>query len=369
MKAIHIVSFDNPYPANYGGVIDVFYRIKALHEAGVKVHLHAFIYGDRKPNKELENYCEKVIYYPRKSFVLSLKPYITSTRNDAQLLSNLLKDEHPILFEALHCCYFLDHPSLAKRTKWVRMHNIEHDYYRLLSESEGFGFKKLYLKMEAMLLKPYESILNHAQIVWAISPKDQSNLSLRYGNKVKLLPAFHANKIINIKQEYGNFSFYHGKLSVGENHSAALFLANEVMPHSSAKLIIAGDGAKNTLKKAIDKNKNIELREGLSPTEIDDLIQMANVNLLPTFQPTGIKLKLINCLYKGKHLLANEEMVKGTGLADALNVANSGIEMARKLNQLMQTPFEKADVEKRVQIIGSQFDTKKNIETLIDLLN
>ena len=27
---LHIIAFNVPYPANYGGVIDVFYRIKAL---------------------------------------------------------------------------------------------------------------------------------------------------------------------------------------------------------------------------------------------------------------------------------------------------------------------------------------------------
>ena len=30
LKNINIVSFDIPYPPNYGGIIDVFYKIKAL---------------------------------------------------------------------------------------------------------------------------------------------------------------------------------------------------------------------------------------------------------------------------------------------------------------------------------------------------
>ncbi len=29
-KYLHIISFDIPYPPNYGGVIDVFYKLKAL---------------------------------------------------------------------------------------------------------------------------------------------------------------------------------------------------------------------------------------------------------------------------------------------------------------------------------------------------
>ena len=50
---LHIVSFDIPYPANYGGVIVIFNQIKALHAAGVKVILHCFQYGARGPQEAL----------------------------------------------------------------------------------------------------------------------------------------------------------------------------------------------------------------------------------------------------------------------------------------------------------------------------
>jgi len=45
-KHLHIISFDIPYPANYGGVIDVFYKLRALVSAGIKIHLHAFHIND-----------------------------------------------------------------------------------------------------------------------------------------------------------------------------------------------------------------------------------------------------------------------------------------------------------------------------------
>ena len=44
-KHLHIVCLDVPYPVDYGGVFDLFYKIKALSEAGVKIHLHCFEYG------------------------------------------------------------------------------------------------------------------------------------------------------------------------------------------------------------------------------------------------------------------------------------------------------------------------------------
>ena len=60
---LHVIAFDVPYPANYGGVIDVFYRVKALSEAGVKVHLHCFEYG--RGEQEILKRCYEVKYYKR----------------------------------------------------------------------------------------------------------------------------------------------------------------------------------------------------------------------------------------------------------------------------------------------------------------
>ena len=35
---LNVVSFDIPYPPDYGGVIDIYYKIKALNSAGIKIH-------------------------------------------------------------------------------------------------------------------------------------------------------------------------------------------------------------------------------------------------------------------------------------------------------------------------------------------
>jgi hypothetical protein len=47
-KHLHIISFDVPYPANYGGVIDIYYKLKALKKQGIKIHLHCYGYGRTK---------------------------------------------------------------------------------------------------------------------------------------------------------------------------------------------------------------------------------------------------------------------------------------------------------------------------------
>ena len=43
-KHLHIIALNIPFPPNYGGVIDIYYKIKALHQLGVKIILHCFAY-------------------------------------------------------------------------------------------------------------------------------------------------------------------------------------------------------------------------------------------------------------------------------------------------------------------------------------
>ena len=68
---LHIISFDIPYPPNYGGVVDIFFKLRALSSLGVKIHLHCFQYG-RLKSVELDKLCFSVNYYQRKTTKLKL---------------------------------------------------------------------------------------------------------------------------------------------------------------------------------------------------------------------------------------------------------------------------------------------------------
>ena len=220
MKAINIISFDVPYPANYGGVIDVFYRIKYFHHKGIKVHLHCFEYG-RGEQTELNQYCESVTYYKRKTGVssqLSATPYIIKSRTSEKLKNNLLKNGFPILFEGLHCCSLLSNKVFKSRFKIVRNHNVEHDYYNGLAKIESNPIKRKYFKTEAKKLKQFEATLKHANLCLAISSSDYDYFTNKYSStKFIYVPGFHANEEVKINSKKGNYVLYQGNLSVSEN--------------------------------------------------------------------------------------------------------------------------------------------------------
>ena len=173
-KYINIVSFNIPWPANYGGVIDVYYKMQALHKCGVKIILHCFEY-ERPHSKELESLCEKVYYYKRKTGLLTnitLLPYNVFSRKDPELLKNLLENDYPILFDGLHTCYYINHPQLQGRMKIYRESNIEHDYYRHLAKAETNLIKKYFFLVEAWRFERYQEILKHADLMLVVSITD-----------------------------------------------------------------------------------------------------------------------------------------------------------------------------------------------------
>ena len=368
-KKIHIISFDNPFPPNYGGVIDVYYKLQALAEAGVDITLHVFEYG-REPNEILNKWCKEVHYYARRKFVnpfIGTLPYIVTTRNDEQLLTNLLVDDAPILFEGLHSCFYLNDTRLAHRKRLVRMHNIEHEYYRKLEEVENNFFKKYFFSKEAERLQRYESVLQYADVILGISPNDCNYLSQRYEG-VKLLPAFHANSVVTCQVGQGNFAFYHGNLSVGENDEAAKFLVREVFSKINVPLTIAGNKPSAQLKAMVDEYAHITLLENATTERITELTQQAHINVLPTFQNTGIKLKLINVLYQGRWVVANDMMVANTGLDELCEVANTASEMASQIARLMQKEFTTIDIDRRKKVLLNSFNNTSNIQCLISCI-
>jgi hypothetical protein len=78
-----------------------------------------------------------------------------------ELLSNLAADDYPILFEGLHTCLYLSHPSIKHKLKAVRMHNVEWDYYKKLGNAERNYLFKFYYNVESLRLKKFEEQLQH----------------------------------------------------------------------------------------------------------------------------------------------------------------------------------------------------------------
>jgi hypothetical protein len=367
-KHLHIVCLDVPYPVDYGGVFDLFHKIRALHAAGIQLHLHCFDYG-RGEQEELKGYCAEIRYYPRcgghKAFSHKL-PYIVCSRSNGRLMEDLLEDDHPILLEGVHCSYLLNDQRFRDRKIILRLHNVEYRYYRQLYHAERSLLKKIYYLFESKLLRHYErSIADKVQIL-AVAEQDSDLYRDEFGaSRVATLPVFVPFSEIRSREGTGCFCLYHGNLSIAENEEAVAWLLTKVFPGLRVPLIVAGKDPSARLIRLVGRYPQGCVIPNPSQEEMQDLIVKAQIHLLPSFHSTGIKLKLLNALFNGRHCVVNQQAVETTGLETGCRIANDAEEMRRLIGQLYRQPFTGDEVETRKKLLLGQFDNTENVHRLI----
>jgi hypothetical protein len=91
------------------------------------------------------------------------------------------------------------------------------------------------------------------------------------------------------------------------------------------------------------------------------------VNILPSFNKTGVKLKLLNALYNGRHCLVNSAGVEGTGLKHLCTIAEDADDFKTAISYLYSIPFEQSQNEDRKKLLSQYYDNNKNAEKLIEI--
>ncbi len=370
-KHLHIVTHEVPWPANYGGVIDLFYKIKGLHAQGVNIHLHCFS-TDMQPQDELKKYCASVKYYQRKnnigSFSFSI-PYIVNSRADAALIAELQKDNHPVLLEGIHCTHFLNNDKLINRKIIVRLHNVEFEYYKQLARQEKNLFKRFYYNYESRLLKKYEkAIANKASFI-TVSKADVDRYKKEFNAiSIQYMPVYLPYTMAEGKEGKGCFCLYHGNLAINENEEAAIWLLKNVFNDNDTPLVIAGKNPSAKLQKLAHVHTNTCLVANPSEKEMQDMIFKAHVHILPSLNNTGIKLKLLNAVFNGRHCLVNKAAVAGSGLENYCHIAETAEDFKARIKDLYEQPFTEQEIQQRQVLLQTLYNNEVNAKELIKLL-
>ncbi len=370
-KHLHIVTHDVPWPVDYGGVFDLFFKLNALHQQGINIHLHCFTQG-RAPQEELNKFCVSVNYYPRKKNAGSFSfrvPFIVNSRVNDELISNLEKDGHPVLLEGIHATYYLSTGKLINRKVLVRLHNTEFEYYRQLARQETNLLKRLYFWNESRLLKRYESAIANKASFLAVSHHDVSQYKeLFHANDIHYLPVFLPYTLAFGKEGRGCYCLYHGNLSVNENEKAATWLLKNVFKNMEIPFVIAGKNPSKKLQDLVHQHKQTCLVANPPQKEMQDLIAKAQVHVLPSFNNTGIKLKLINALFNGRHCLVNTAAVEGSGLENYCHIATDARSFKDKISELYQQNLTEQEIQQRQGLLQSEFNNEANAKKLVNLI-
>ncbi len=366
-KHLHIITHDVPYPADFGGVIDLFYKIKALHHQGIKIHLHCFT-KKRPKQAELNKYCESVDYYPRNKKISFSLPFIVSSRISTTLLENLQKDDHPILLEGIHCSYLLYSNQLKNRKIILRLHNVEFEYYHHLAVHEKNILKKIYFAYESSLLKKYETAIATKAKIITVSTQDAKLYKEKLNaNDAEYLPVFLPYTYASTHEGQGTFCLYHGNLSINENEEAAVWLLEHVFNNIDIPFVIAGKDPSKKLVSLAHQQQHTCLVENPADKDLQDMIAKAQINILPSFNNTGVKLKLLNALYNGRHCIVNKAGVEGSGVESLCTIADKADLMKQSVIKLYNQVYTSAENEARNALLHQLYNNDKNVLRIIEM--
>jgi hypothetical protein len=375
ISELHIVCLDSPWPADYGGAIDMMNRIIMMKRAGVGVHLHYFNYNERADKSELQKYCLSVQSYTRKKGRKGLSsrwPYIIASRTNDELAARLNQDNIPVLFEGIHCTGVLSLIKNPGRKIIVRMHNEESIYYKELARAEPSLLKKLFYLRESRLLKKYNDELPRDCTYACVTLSDAAIFKNNYRLPGTIyIPTFPSWQQVTGEEGIGNFCLFHGNLSVPENEEAATWLLRKVFTEIRVPLVIAGKKPSRRLRKLAHLCQHTCLVADPGEKEINDLVRKAHIHVLPCFnrQSTGIRLKLLHALFEGRHCIVNEAMIRGTGLDPACHMAETPKAFASIIAQLYHQPFTPDEILLRKKLLGNTFDNEENNRKFIQYLS
>lgn len=367
-KPLHIISFDNPFPPVYGGVIDVFYKIKALHELGYSIYLHCFFDTNNTVFPELEAITTTVFFYKKNSnpfFFLSKIPFPVRSRFHRDLIDNIKKIEAPIFFEGIQTTMLLNKFNFLNRKKFLRLHNLEDNYLKGISNSEAFGIKKILYSIEALKYKKYQKIMSSFNTVFTLSIFENEFVK-SFSKNAQYIPVFHGNKTVENLSQYGDYALYHGDLRLSDNKKAAVFLIKIFKEIKDYPLLIASNNGKQFIEKQIKNTPNISYVTIENDAHFKKILNEAHINVMLSFQKSGTKLKLINSLFNSRFCLINNNMVDDSRILSLCEVALNEQEFIEKINLLKATPYFK---ENRSEVLSEVLDDLKNAKEMADFMN
>ena len=281
---------------------------------------------------------------------------------------NLLSNDGAILIEGIHCSYPLYSKCLVDKKVILRTHNIESFYYLGLAKTEKNFLKKIYFYIESLKLKVYEKkVYKIAQSIAAISETD-ANIIKKYTDKVFVIYPFHENDTISIKYGKGKYALIHGDLSVSENIHSILWLVENVISKLQYKFIIAGKNPKKVFSKFLSRYENIKLIPNPSSSQMNELIENAHINVIHSFYPQGMKLKLLNSLFRGRFVIVSSSLVRDEDLMRTCFIAQTSNDFLNHINNCFNMEFSSYYLEVRQNVL-SKYLSENQIKKILHILN
>ncbi len=320
MKKILFLTPTLPFPPISGGVIKsnkVVYFLSTKYELSVA----CFLKNDDAQHKDeflttvkLHDFISLELEIPRtaKNLILSNIQGIPLNlyRNKSAAFKekiNAIIHQYDILF-CDHYVMFQYIPDNYKGKIILHEHNCEYLIWKRYATIEKSLFKKLALLNQAYRIKKYEQeICKKATIILA-APNDTDELVKIGADRTKFLETYHLGDDNLLNEPALDFDktekalLYIGTLSWEANVDGLVWFCNEIwqsikQQHPDIKLYIVGKNPDKRLKEIAAKDNQIILTGFIE--NVESYFKKARLFITPLRFGSGIKVKVVNALYRG----------------------------------------------------------------------
>jgi hypothetical protein len=324
-KKILVVTGFFPFPTFFGGVFDIWERIKGLHNMGYDIDL---LYTSK--SHPLEEHIAHVSFYVKTIFevkrnnsliyLFSKEPLQTVSR---RLLEEVTLNEFYdlVILESENVGRVLSNKSLKVKSIALRVHNNESVYFKNLADSTNKPLKKIYYLLDSIKYKFYsKKIFKRVDKLWFISFEEQLKHHSFLNKSIHLPPPINQG-FVTQKLDNKNVLFI-GSLFMDNNMEAIEWYLKNVHEvilsnNKDYKFIICGstgDYQKSYFDKKFKNYSNIKLI--LDVIDLKEIYANSSIFINPMQHGAGVKIKSINAIVNGLPLVSTTIGSEGIGFEE-----------------------------------------------------
>ena len=345
-KKVLIVTGFFPYPTFFGGVFDIWERVKGLKNLGYDVDL---LYTTKlKPQKKdlayVNSFVNNLFEVKRSNKLIYLfyrKPLQVISRKELTYI-HLKENYDLVILESENVGEILKNKNLKTDKIVLRVHNNESVYFKNLSKSTNNFFKKIYYILDSLKYRIYsQKVFNKVDKLWFISFEEQLKNKIYFKKSIHLPPPINQD-FVNQKLNNNNVLFI-GSLFMDNNIEAIDWYLNKVhnkIRNENYRLIICGSTGEydeEYFEKRFMKYSNIELI--LNATDLKEIYSKSSIFINPMQHGAGVKIKSINAIVNGLPLISTTIGCEGIGLKEnkMFYLANTPEKFREKVIKLLNS--------------------------------
>lgn len=266
-------------------------------------------------------------------------PFVEAVESDFQHLW----PEHDLLwFDHLHMVPLLDKTEALTKKLVLDQHNVEGRLYRAWGALRG-GLRGLAGRWAGARIEAYDrKVLERFDLLIAASGQDASWFE-KAGvdpSRMAVIPngAHRPSKIAPPVKE--RRVLYTGALDWQPNVDAVTRFHRQVWQrlktrHHTPELLIAGSHPLRPLERLAAADDSVRLIADFSDPQ--DVYGLANIVITPTLLPGGMKIKTVEGLLHGRHVVSTRQGAEGVGACSALHVCGQISGFLPLLDELLET--------------------------------